>query len=39
MTEEMKEQINKIKKPIIYNNDGTISIKGVDYGKSDKTEK
>lgn len=26
MTNEMKEQLSKIKKPIIYNDDGTISI-------------
>ena len=26
MTSEMKEQLSKIKKPIIYNDDGTISI-------------
>lgn len=38
MTEEIKEQINKIKKPLIYNDDGTISIKGVEYGKSNKCE-
>ena len=27
MTSEMKEQLSKIKRPIIYNDDGTISIK------------
>ena len=27
MTDEMKEQLEKIKKEIIYNDDGTISIK------------
>ena len=39
MTEEFKEQLEKIKKEINYNDDGTITIKGDNYGKSDKSEK
>ena len=39
MTKEMKEQLNKIKKEIIYNDDGTISVKKEGESKNAKSIK